>query len=804
MKTVYVANSVHPNMNYDRSCKSVIWEKFPAIYRLFLDYVEEHPDVKVHFQLPGQTFNSLKICAPDVVERIKRLHEGKQVRFMGTYYSEPVGMCMDGMTALDSALLGTCITARELGSPEGFFIQEIAYFPQLPYIINRLGVRWVILTDWDRDIYYPYTLEGLDGSRCVGVPCISVRDIPSIDLENIPENALLMFHNDLEIPGTVKRCDELRERLSALGVSAQWTYVSDYIARHGLHGSKAPGPSTNKSEGSTRSPSHSRWVSKPIDIETHRLTLSAMEAYRYAGALSLAGDAGLSVGHQAQGHPRSYITWDVESLNDYPSVQGDYLANDGVVHPLDRVRHLLAWSTNSDARGWYPMYERTAERREGFAEASMIADAYTKKLLRSRQDTKKPAGPGYWAINNFPLTGFLQSLTASEPLDLANENGGIRVVSIRPVPGGYEHLIRLDVPPYHAAPIVCGENTADRLVEVHQGNAVSKAGMSLEEQDGDLVIRRGPQTARLSLEPFKILVRRLDSRLRTLNPEGPTRVRVVDGEYPSLMVEKQIDWHIHFQCTYTTDGDSVFATWRLFFTAPTLVDTEIPKEPAETDFAPGGIKARLSTQQPGEIWYDGPFGEIRHDWSDRSYIAALTHVFCQGENGGFLVASQTGAQSFQVCGERGEIALCLGRSNTSGGRRKLNFQVGNDVYDVETEKEWYREPFYGEHVHRFVVRPFSGTASDGFVPVWGKALSVGVPMVSCVRVHPSPPVELYRLTPTNVSLAGVRHGDRTLVLNELCGVASSFELNVGGRRYTGQIGRFGIMELPVQPDRVSV
>ena len=56
-------------------------------------------------------------------------------------------MCMDGVSALDSAILGTEITARELGKPEGFYPQEVVYHPQLPYFINKLGLQWVLLND---------------------------------------------------------------------------------------------------------------------------------------------------------------------------------------------------------------------------------------------------------------------------------------------------------------------------------------------------------------------------------------------------------------------------------------------------------------------------------------------------------------------------------------------------------------------------------------------------------------------------------------------------------------------------------
>jgi hypothetical protein len=174
-------------------------------------------------------------------------------------------------------------------------------------------------------------------------------------------------------------------------------------------------------------------------------------------------------------------------------------------------------------------------------------------------------------------------------------------------------------------------------------------------------------------------------------------------------------------------------------------------------------------------------------------------VFAESRDGGCLVASQTGVQSFQICGDRGEIALCLGRSTTSGGRRKLSFHVGKDVYDVEAEREWYKEPFHGEYIHRFVIRPFTGAAADGLVPAWGRALATGVAMIGSVRVDASPPVRLCALSPANVMLAGVRYGDRTLVLNEVCGIPSSYRLEAGGKTYAGDIGAYGIVELPVEP-----
>ncbi len=795
-KTIYVANAVHPNMNYDRSSKSVIREKFPEIYRLFLDYTEANHEIKVHFQLPGQTLNSLRICAPDVLERIAALHRDGRVRYMGTYFSEPVGMCIDGMSALDSAMLGTTITREELGEPEGFFLQEVAYFPQVPYIVNRLGVQWTVLFDWDDEFFFPYALVGLDGSTCVGVPTIGAERLVEISSDSIPDNALIMLHNDLEIPGTVKLTDRFRERLYANGVEAKWVFVSDYLRVHGLKGTKRPGPSTNKKEDSADSPSFSRWVSKPIDIVTHHATLSAMESYRRSMAICLNPEFPEPVLSNRTTHPRSYVTWDVESVNDYPWVAPKYLASNGSTHPLEAVKHLIAWSTNSDARGWYPLFERTVERRDGFAEASRIADTYARRALAS--DPNRHGGPGFWAINNYPLSGSIERFVAEEPVNLLSPDRTVQVVSIRPVPEGFEHLVRIDLPPYSVAPAVLRRSPTAALSAPTSGTEVSKGGTTISHTGTgvDVTIRTGGASATLSLDPFKVLIQRFDAVLRAPRPEGGVRVRAFEDDLPTLVVEQQIDWHVHFHSEYILDGANVLATWKFYFTAPTLVDAHLPQTLDERDFKPGGIKARLSTGVVGRVLYDCPFGEVEHKTRTDGYIAALTHAFLESDRGGFLVASRTGSQSFHVSGKDGELALCLGRSTTSGGRRKLSFRVGAGVLDVEAEQEWYKEPFVGEYVHRFVVRPFLGSAVENLIPVWGRMLATGCPMLNSVDAGGTPVRTLYELTPSNVLFSGAIRKERKIVLNEVCGTETDFTFRVGPRQLTGHIPAFGILEIP--------
>ena len=240
MKKIYFSMTTHPNMNYDRSLRSVIWEQFPKLYRLYLNYLRDNPPLKSHVQLPPQTLLSLKQCAPDVIELAQSLRAEGRIKFMGTYLSESIAQCQDGMSVLDAAELGCGIASEELGADlEGFFLQEVAYTPQLPYVIDKLGVQWTIIRDWEGSLK-PFWAEGLDGTRCVAVPLIEhdqrqrVRENPDL----LPDNALLVSHCDMEIPATIKRLHELERYLhNECGFETEWCFVSDYLAQVGVEGS---------------------------------------------------------------------------------------------------------------------------------------------------------------------------------------------------------------------------------------------------------------------------------------------------------------------------------------------------------------------------------------------------------------------------------------------------------------------------------------------------------------------------------------------------------------------------------------
>ncbi len=786
-KRVWFAICTHPNMNYDRSVRSVIWEKFPQFYRLYLNYLAAHPDLKSHMQLPTQTLLSLKQCAPDVIDLARSLQARGQVKFMGTFFSEPIGQCMDGMSMLESAELGCAFARRELGAElEGFFLQEIAYTPTIPYLINRIGVGWTIYHDWEfgKDLH-PCWLRGLDGSRCVGVPMIEharrqqVKENP----DSIPEDALFTVHCDMEFPNAIHGLHQLEQWFrNECGYDTRWCFVSEYLATVGTTLEKAVSPCTNKAEDPTHSPSLSRWCSDHLSMALHERTLAAMEARRAAAILDPSGTTTVPFADSLRPHS----AWDVEAPSIYPELDA-VLSPEAA--PAERMRHLIAWGTNSDARGWYPLLERRHERTDTFGEVEWIAHEQMRAVLADGGNQA-----GIQLVHPGPAIAWRDEIVASEPLAFLAPDGTDAVEQVRRQGANWEHHLRLDLPRYSTVSLARRRQPRPPA-EFQPGDSVG----SLRFADGALLFApaNGP-ALRVVLPDFQICVKHLDAELRAPRPESPWRTTVLPGPCPRLVAERQLDYHIHFRAEYTLDGDQLFADWRFWFTAPTLVES-LDNESTwkRTDFQPGGLRAEVVVGRPGEVYYDIPLGMVQHPNPAASFVAPLTHAMLQTGDDGVALVSRSGSQSFAVAGEEGRIAVCMGKSTTSGGRRKLSFRIGDTITDFQHETEWYKEFFYGELRHRFVVLPYAGDWSGLALPTRCFALATGPRLVETSALVAGNRT-LAKLAPDHVHLVGIDPQGRLALLQETVGTATDFRLCLDGAEYTGHLGPFGVCEIALR------
>jgi hypothetical protein len=454
------------------------------------------------------------------------------------------------------------------------------------------------------------------------------------------------------------------------------------------------------------------------------------------------------------------------------------------------MRHLISWGTNSDARGWYPLLERRHERSDTFGEVQWIAD----ELMHVILDGDKPCAGAYLVHPGSSMT-WRDEVIAQEPLAFLTPEGLDAVEMVRRKGAEWEHHLRLDRPRYSTVSLE-RRRLPRHPAQPETGNEVEANGATLSFEDGILAFTplAGP-SVQIALPSFQICVKHLDEELRAPRPESDWRVSSLPGSCPRLVVERQLDYHIHFRAEYILDGNQVFADWRFWFTAPTLVDS-LDNESTwkKPDFTPGGLRAQVSAGLPGAAFYDVPFGMVRHPNPAASFVAPLTHALLETTDGGVALVTQSGSQSFELAAADGSIALCMGKSLTSGGRRKLSFRIGDSITDFQHDVEWYKEFFYGELRHRFVVLPFAGDWRAQALPNTCRALATGPRWLESSALAPGR-TTLAAVGPNNIHLAGVDPEKRKAILVEFCGLATEYHLELDGKEYIGSLGPFGIAEV---------
>ena len=168
-KTVHISFLLHGNMCYDRYTKQEIRDKFPRIYATGVRALARHPEVTAHIDFPGLTLLSLKHYAPWFLKELKPLVDRRQIVMAGCQYAASHALCSDEESDLVASRLTMEMLRREL-QPDcsTFFPQEMAFHPQLPYIMNQIGASRLIVMPggWQR----PRRVHGIDGSSVLVYP----------------------------------------------------------------------------------------------------------------------------------------------------------------------------------------------------------------------------------------------------------------------------------------------------------------------------------------------------------------------------------------------------------------------------------------------------------------------------------------------------------------------------------------------------------------------------------------------------------------------------------------------------------
>lgn len=734
-KTVYLTYILHGNMNYDRYVRPVIWQEFPVIYDGFLDFMDEHPEFKGQLQLSGQTLESLKQAASQVLEHARLIHKRGQLNFTGTFYSEPVNVNMDGETNFRCAWLGTRIVEDFLGErTDGFYLQERAYHPQLPWILNHAGVSWTPVIVGE-EAWRPFLLRGMDSSQSVCVPVTKGNILDAIRVA--PDGALITVEEDYEIPQSfAHKYDDVTAFCNAHPeVRVEWITVKEYLERFGAgplryvdHAAKA---------GDMDSGTYSRWTADPLDIILQDATNQAMADLRAAKMLCALArtvygvrlDVPFSEGGVELAHDP--LTWDIERADLYPDIEPKFLSRDGEVTLLSKAEHLLLWAVNSDAKGWYPLYEKRRERLNSLQNSSLICRTLIGRALGCIGEGIRAGGyDRYWLAANLESA---RTAAADTPEGYAvyDAASGHPVNPQACQLPSYGYMLLGGRRLRNPAPVVAWQD----------GNSISDGTLSLTvQQDGTVRVNSGQCSFTLGFDPFQIrplaevTAGKGDDEWRDAVPYGPVRcrARTVDGR-PQLCVESQPDWLVHLQQVYTLADGAVECELRYVFPHPALV-RRVGLNGHSTTFDPRGLDLVIQTDAIGKTVYDIPFGISEFSRDSTGHFCALSSLAVQYRHGGgLLVSPRTGEQAFTTDAPDGKVTVYLGASTTSGPIRRVGLDIVSKT-EVKHEKAWYSEPFHGEYVHKITLRPFSGTWQNAGVPAAIRAIQA--PVYTC-EVHPS-------------------------------------------------------------------
>jgi hypothetical protein len=842
-RTIYFSYTLHGNMNYDRYPASTIWSEFPKAYQNILDFIEAHPEFKGQMQLSGQTYKTMQLVKPEFLEQTRRLYNAGIIDVTGTFYSEPVNICLDGETNLFNARLGTKIISTEMFPPSGFFLQESAYNPQLPYIMTEAGVDWIPVRLDENKYNHPVRVSGLDGTKITAVQEVLKhgKEAYLSLIQNAPDNSLFLVGGDYEIPE--RFIDSYYELLEIdkedPGITIVWTRVSDYLRK--FPPKEEVFINNADLSGILNWDSYSRWTSDPYDIQVHTLTKQAMHALKaakialYASREFAAGNEitytenpDKPVGQIQSAETDMGIDWDIEKASSYPSVEPNYLLHNGGVSMLSRAEHLLAFSVNSDSRGWWPLYERRHERMEALQQVIDICNELIFNALNpiGQAGIQEISAEAYYLVYNPGKARTAEiTLEADLPGQIITAGGRISPTLALRKGNKYKLSAPVELPEYGYTIVGITGDSKPQVPSWVKSNTISNQHLSVTANDSTVIIKAAGSTIEIGLDSFqlKILAEMvfLDRFIDDWKParqHGNTRISVCSNlTRPVLRVERQIDYAIHLRQDYELFEDHVGCTWDFFMAHPTLIRKfgsidnptllDVPGLVAgnkrEILFRPEGLMARIKTNEPGRIFYEIPYGITDHKYPDPSYVTMLNFSILQQSNKGIMLAAKTGSQAVAVDQQDGSLGLVLGASNGSGPVRNPKMEVSD--LKVYHERPFYAETFKGSYHHEFSLFPFIGdwknqamyekAAASVFEPfafrikeAAGETKATTSPSTSLLSIN-NPQVEL---TMIEEDLKGY-----TLRLNERTGNVAAGILKFGENKIPYKMQGFGILSLKI-------
>ncbi len=771
-KTVFISFLLHGNMCYDRYTKQEIREKFPRIYATGVRALAAHPEVTAHIDFPGLTLLSLKHHAPWFLKELKPLVDRRQVVMVGCQYAASHALAADEESDLVASRISMELMRREL-QPDcsTFFPQEMVFHPQLPYIMNQIGARRLIVMPdgWDR----PRRVQGIDGSS-VDVYPLDLRAIQLGKLEEYydshADGSFVMGGGDFEQLGDIDAFVAEIARLAQKGKVIRWTTVDRYEREIGVHVQcAAPHPFGQAQEDREPSPSFSRWMTHPQDMIWHGHAVEALDVLRAAGFAQTAA-AVHNLGAVDVPLKQSWTTlpdnpWDTrfEEVGEYPETEALCLAPGGDSTLLSRAWHHALIGLNSDSSGWFPWTPRTLHRQTVLDASRSFSNELLQRFAQQVASRIPKPGPdcaGYvLALNPAAARTAEVSLRVEAPLALVAADGSRLPGAVTYREGQWNATAQVELPAYGYRLLGLQAGNSTPPAAWRTGSEISSYGRRLALNSGRLVLMEGGRQVEIAVAPFKLQDPSGAAKPEDVRPDwarATTRVRETEFG-PDLEVFTELAWAVWIRLAIGLRPGHVAVT--------ASVQVDMPRRIGKLKYDPVGLLLEFRGW-PGRARYDVPYATIEHTNPEPSFVAAQRFASIEDGDAALAVVALAGNQSFRVAPRAGIVAASLGASIQGRADTRPECRILPSGY-AEHRISSGGDPFFGAYEHRFALLLCPPAA----VAAAADRLRTGVPLFRVQPGHGDWPAQqsLIRLNAPSVRLTAFRvtDGKCVTVLNNL-------------------------------------
>ena len=160
MEALDFALVIHNHQPVDNK-DEVIEMIYKRSYLPFIDILSKHPQIKANLHYTGSLLDWLESFHPEFTGKIRSLVERGQVEMLGGGYYEPIlSVIPDSDSIGQITELSQKITRLFGNEPNGCWMAERAWEPQLPEILDRSKIKYTLLDE------VMLSLSGIDDSGC--------------------------------------------------------------------------------------------------------------------------------------------------------------------------------------------------------------------------------------------------------------------------------------------------------------------------------------------------------------------------------------------------------------------------------------------------------------------------------------------------------------------------------------------------------------------------------------------------------------------------------------------------------------